>query len=57
VCALTLARGGDDWTQALTGNYLKVRVEGRWPANLWREARINAAQEAVERAEEFSSRR
>src|ERR1700685_1201097 len=57
VCALTLARGGDNWTQALTGNYLKVRVEGRWPANIWCQARIQAASEAVEREEEFSSRR
>jgi threonylcarbamoyladenosine tRNA methylthiotransferase MtaB len=57
VCALTLARGGDNWTQALTGNYLKVRVEGRWPANRWCEARISCAQEAVEHAEAFSSRR
>ena len=57
VCALTLARGGDNWTQALTGNYLKVRVEGRWPANIWCQARIQAAPEAVEREEEFSSRR
>ncbi len=38
VRALTLARGGDSWTEALTGNYLKVRVEGRWPANIWCEA-------------------
>jgi threonylcarbamoyladenosine tRNA methylthiotransferase MtaB len=33
--ALTLARGGDDWTEALTGNYLKVRIAGRHPANEW----------------------
>src|SRR3984885_4544606 len=57
VRALTLARGGDNWTQALTGNYLKVRVEGRWPANIWCQARIHAAPEAVEREEEFSFRR
>jgi threonylcarbamoyladenosine tRNA methylthiotransferase MtaB len=35
--ALTLARGGDDWTEALTGNYLKVRIVGRHPANEWRD--------------------
>jgi threonylcarbamoyladenosine tRNA methylthiotransferase MtaB len=35
--ALTLARGGDNWTEALTGNYLKVRVPGRHPANEWHE--------------------
>jgi threonylcarbamoyladenosine tRNA methylthiotransferase MtaB len=36
VRALTLARGGDNWTEALTGNYLRVRIAGRHPANLWR---------------------
>ena len=47
VRALTLARGGDTWTEALTGNYLKVRVEGRLPANrLVRSAhRVPAQQE------------
>jgi threonylcarbamoyladenosine tRNA methylthiotransferase MtaB len=35
--ALTLARAGDDWTEALTGNYLKVRVAGRHSANEWHE--------------------
>ena len=39
--ALTLARGGDDWTEALTANYLKVRIPGRHPANEWHEALIN----------------
>jgi threonylcarbamoyladenosine tRNA methylthiotransferase MtaB len=34
--ALTLARTGDDWTEALTSNYLKVRIAGRLPANQWR---------------------
>jgi hypothetical protein len=34
-----------------------VRVEGRWPANIWCQARIHAAPEAVEREEEFSFRR
>jgi threonylcarbamoyladenosine tRNA methylthiotransferase MtaB len=57
VRALTLARGGDAWTEALTGNYLKVRVEGRRPANQWCEARINSAQEVAEREEVLSSRR
>ena len=55
--ALTLARGGDTWTEALTGNYLKVRVEGRRPANQWCEARIDSAQELAEREEVLSSRR
>jgi threonylcarbamoyladenosine tRNA methylthiotransferase MtaB len=34
---LTLHRDGEDfdglWTRALSGNYLDVRVAGRWPAN------------------------
>jgi threonylcarbamoyladenosine tRNA methylthiotransferase MtaB len=33
--ALTLARGGEGWTEALTGNYLKVRIPGRHLANEW----------------------
>ena len=57
VRALTLARGGDNWTEALTGNYLKVRVEGRCPANVWCEARISSAHEMAEREEVLSSRR
>jgi threonylcarbamoyladenosine tRNA methylthiotransferase MtaB len=57
VRALTLARGGDTWTEALTGNYLKVRVEGRRPANVWCEVRIDRAQRDSEREEVLSSRR
>jgi threonylcarbamoyladenosine tRNA methylthiotransferase MtaB len=38
--ALTLNRGGDAWTEALTGNYLKVQVAGRHPANQWHEVRM-----------------
>jgi threonylcarbamoyladenosine tRNA methylthiotransferase MtaB len=38
VRALTLARGGENWTEALTGNYLRVRISGRHPANQWRDA-------------------
>jgi threonylcarbamoyladenosine tRNA methylthiotransferase MtaB len=38
--ALTLARGGEDWTEGLTGNYLKVRVAGRHPANEWHEVHL-----------------
>lgn len=40
--AITLARSGLDWTEALTGNYLKVRIAGRHAANLWCEAEIMA---------------
>jgi threonylcarbamoyladenosine tRNA methylthiotransferase MtaB len=57
VRALTLARGGDTWTEALTGNYLKVLVEGSRPANQWCEARINSARETTERYEVVSSRK
>jgi threonylcarbamoyladenosine tRNA methylthiotransferase MtaB len=39
VRALTLARGGADWTEALTGNYLKVRIAGHRPANEWCDVR------------------
>jgi threonylcarbamoyladenosine tRNA methylthiotransferase MtaB len=35
--ALTLAGGGDTWTPAITANYLKVRIPGRFPANQWHE--------------------
>lgn len=40
VRALTLARNGDNWTEALTGNYLKVRIEGSHPANEWHDVTI-----------------
>ena len=36
--ALTLARGDNSYTEALTGNYLKVKIPGRHPANEWHEA-------------------
>lgn len=45
VHALTLKRGGETWTEALTGNYLKVRVAGRIPANVWCEARVEIGSE------------
>jgi threonylcarbamoyladenosine tRNA methylthiotransferase MtaB len=38
--ALTLARTGEDWTEALTGNYLKVRIAGQHLPNEWFEARL-----------------
>lgn len=40
--ALTLHRTGSDWTEALTGNYLKVRVAGLHPANEWHDVRVTA---------------
>ena len=33
--ALTLNRQGETWTEALTGNYLKVRIPGHHPPNQW----------------------
>jgi threonylcarbamoyladenosine tRNA methylthiotransferase MtaB len=45
--ALTLARGSDDWTEALTGNYLKVRIAGRRPANQWCDVRLPLHPEEV----------
>jgi threonylcarbamoyladenosine tRNA methylthiotransferase MtaB len=39
--ALTLVGGADNWTPALTANYLKVRISGRHPANQWHETRIS----------------
>ncbi len=57
VRALTLARGGDTWTEALTGNYLKVRVKGCWSANQWCEARVESAKENAASGELLSSRR
>jgi threonylcarbamoyladenosine tRNA methylthiotransferase MtaB len=38
--ALTLNRSGENWTEALTGNYLKLRIAGRRPANEWCEVRL-----------------
>jgi hypothetical protein len=32
-----LNRVGDNWTESLTGNYLKVRIPGCHPANEWHE--------------------
>jgi threonylcarbamoyladenosine tRNA methylthiotransferase MtaB len=40
--ALTLHGQGKNWTEALTSNYLKVRVTGLHGANEWRELRLNA---------------
>lgn len=46
--ALTLLRWSEDSTAALTGNYLKVRVAGRLPANEWVEIRIPEDDSAAE---------
>jgi threonylcarbamoyladenosine tRNA methylthiotransferase MtaB len=38
--ALTLSSGGENWTDALTGNYVKVKIAGKLPANQWCEVRV-----------------
>ena len=45
--ALTLHRLGDHWTEALTGNYLKVRIAGRLSANEWHDVTLPARFEEV----------
>ncbi|MFZ3214474.1 MAG: tRNA (N(6)-L-threonylcarbamoyladenosine(37)-C(2))-methylthiotransferase MtaB [Candidatus Acidiferrales bacterium] len=55
--ALTLARSGDTWTAALTGNYLQVRVAGRRAANTWCEARVQSIEEEAETGELLVSSR
>jgi threonylcarbamoyladenosine tRNA methylthiotransferase MtaB len=45
--AITLARSGADWSEALTGNYLKVRIAGRHAANQWHNLRISANADEV----------
>jgi threonylcarbamoyladenosine tRNA methylthiotransferase MtaB len=40
--ALTLRRKGKGWTEALSGNYLKLRAAGDWQPNLWLEVAVNA---------------
>ena len=39
---LTLDRRGHNWTGAITGNYLNVRVAGCWSRNRWLEVEIPA---------------
>jgi threonylcarbamoyladenosine tRNA methylthiotransferase MtaB len=38
---ITLQTGGPDWTEALSDNYLKVRVAGRHEANHWMQVEID----------------
>jgi len=38
---LTLHRRGENWTEALNGYYLKMRIVGHWDANQWVEARVS----------------
>jgi threonylcarbamoyladenosine tRNA methylthiotransferase MtaB len=41
---LTLGRSSEDGTEAISGNYLTMRLPGRWPANEWVRARLVAAE-------------
>ena len=47
---LTLNRSSVDafgpWTRALSGNYLDVRVSGRWPSNKFLELEIAGVRDA-----------
>ncbi|HTU34672.1 MAG TPA: tRNA (N(6)-L-threonylcarbamoyladenosine(37)-C(2))-methylthiotransferase MtaB [Candidatus Acidoferrum sp.] len=45
--ALTLHRSGDDWTECLTSNYLRVRIGGRVPANRWCWVRVTGQAEEI----------
>jgi threonylcarbamoyladenosine tRNA methylthiotransferase MtaB len=45
--ALTLARSGDNWTEALTANYLKIRIAGRHSANQWHSVRLTTNLEEI----------
>jgi len=47
ICALTLSHSTSSWTEALTPNYLKVRIAGRHAANQWRRVRLTANSEDV----------
>ena len=38
--AITLAANDDNFTPALTHNYLKMQIAGRWAANQWINARV-----------------
>jgi len=40
VRAITLHKRGDGWTEALTGNYLRIRAAGNCQANTWLELRV-----------------
>jgi threonylcarbamoyladenosine tRNA methylthiotransferase MtaB len=57
VRALTLGRSGDNWTAALTGNYLKVKIAGRLPANEWHEVEVDADPAAVVKPKAILPRR
>jgi hypothetical protein len=41
----TLPHKESDYTPALSSNYLRVRLRGQWPANLWINVRVQAIEE------------
>ncbi len=41
--AITLQTGGADFTEALTDNYLKMKIPGRHEANRWKDVRVEGA--------------
>ncbi len=41
--AITLRSSDDNSTEALTDNYLKIKIPGRWEPNRWVEARVERA--------------
>jgi threonylcarbamoyladenosine tRNA methylthiotransferase MtaB len=45
--ALTLNRAGENWTEALTGNYLKVRIAGLHSANEWHDVQLTGSADEV----------
>jgi threonylcarbamoyladenosine tRNA methylthiotransferase MtaB len=55
VRALTLNRGGAGYTEALTGNYLKVRVAGNWSANEWCDAEISKDESMIVNVRELKT--
>jgi threonylcarbamoyladenosine tRNA methylthiotransferase MtaB len=42
--AITLQSGGADFTEALTDNYLKMKISGTHPANCWMDVRVEAVE-------------
>jgi len=45
--ALTLHRHGAGWTEAITGNYLRIRTTGDFEANTWLELPVTATLEEM----------
>lgn len=43
--AITLQTGDAEFTEALSDNYLKIRIAGRHPANEWTQARITGIED------------